>query len=105
MQGKQTQITGQVLAAGTATFKDGEGKEIPYGRIQIVSEDDNGFYQLWNVKVRADAFGAIPAVSEKEGKLITLAVNESSFTDPQTKRVTHSMHYVGIVPTPSQKAA
>ncbi len=105
MQGKQTQITGQVLAAHTASFKDGEGKDIAFGRIQLVSKDDNGFFQLWNVKVRNDSFGALPQVAEMKGKLVTLEVSESSFTDPKTKRVTHSMHYAGLIEPAKAKAA
>ena len=74
------QITGTLLIAKTSKFEDDNGKEIEYGKIQILIPDMSGdFYQLQNIKVKSPLFSALPDIAKMEGKEILLHLTQESY--------------------------
>lgn len=75
-----SQIKGKVLEAKVATFKDDGGKDVSYGKIQLLTSDMSGdFFQIQNVKVRTENFGWIPDISDSKGKDVSLNLENSSY--------------------------
>ena len=75
-----TRITGQVVAAKTATFKDDSGMPVEYGKIQMLTKDMSGdFFALTNIKVKRDNFSWITNIAKLVGKQATLSLDQQMY--------------------------
>lgn len=77
----QTIITGKVLNAKCATFKDDNGNDVAYGKIQLEVPDMSGdFLAIQNIKVRTEHFGSLPNLADKAmGKVVKLNCSTSNY--------------------------
>lgn len=72
--------TGKVLEAKTATFKDEEGKDVTYGKVQLLMPDMSGdFFTIQNIKVKAPNFAMISDLAQQKGKKVTLDLEQQSY--------------------------
>ena len=73
-------ITGQLLHAKTATFKDDNDVDQTYGKIQLMGVDMSGeFSTIENIKVRKEHFGWLPDIASLRGKSVTLDLEQSQY--------------------------
>ncbi len=73
-------ITGIILEAKTASFKDDSGVDQTYGKIQVLTPDMSGEFQaITNVKVRKEDFGFIPDIAANKGKKMTLPLDQNVY--------------------------
>jgi len=74
-------VTGNLIAAKTATFIDDKQQEILYGKIQMMTKDMSGdFYSLVNIKVKSERFNDLaPLAKQYEGKQITLNLTQQNY--------------------------
>ncbi len=71
---------GQLLEAKTAQFKDDQGKDVSYGKIQLLCTDMSGeFWTIQNIKVRTENFGWIPDIQKHKGKTVVLDLDQNSY--------------------------
>ena len=72
--------TGQVLEARTASFKDDNGNDVTYGKIQLLMPDMSGeFFRIQNIKVKTENFGLIPDIAKQKGKKVTIDLEQQSY--------------------------
>lgn len=80
MSNIQAQITGTLLEAKTASFKDDSGNDTTYGKVQVLVPDMSGeFYALQNIKVARDNFGLLPDLQSFKGKQVTIPLDIQTF--------------------------
>ena len=73
-------VTGIVLEAKTATFKDDDGNDQTYGKIQMLTPDMSGeFFSITNIKVKKEAFGFLPDVAANKNKKMTLPLEAQEY--------------------------
>ena len=74
-------VDGTLLEAKTASFPDREsGKDITFGRVEVMCNVDNGFHKIQWLKVRTDNFGMLSEAAEKmRGKQVTVEAEEQEY--------------------------
>lgn len=83
----QATATGKLLSAKTATFKDKEGTDVTFGRVQLLQCDDLGFFSVLNLKVQSDHFGILAEAQSLIGKMVTVSVVQKTYRDKTTNFV------------------
>ena len=80
-----TRITGQVIAAKTSTFRDDQGRDVEYGKIQIMTKDMSGeFFAITNIKVKKENFSWLPDIAKLTGKQATLELSQQLYNGKQS---------------------
>lgn len=78
-------MNGRVLEAKTASFKDDEGNDRTYGKIQLLQADGSGdFWKIQNLKVPTDKFGLLPDIAAMKGKTVSIGVTANEYKGKTT---------------------
>ena len=73
-------ITGIVIEAKTASFRDDDNQLQTYGKIQLLVPDMSGeFKAIENVKVKLESFGWLPDIAAQKNKEVTLSLDLNTF--------------------------
>ena len=76
----EARATGQLLSAHTATFKDQQGDDVAYGKVQLMQKvQGTQFFQILDIKVQSDKFGLLPAAQKLIGKQVICDLDQRTY--------------------------